>query len=150
MAVVAFSTVTHQILYKEGTTGPDYYREVGGTTFPGAAVTVGTAGTKDCKLCVDTSNFLGIAGLLPNHDINTVYAAGTTIPVYTKGCNAVVWAMFKTNIDAVASQPLIQAGTAKTGFVTPGEGGTDEYAGTAYRDITVHGTKESPGLIVLD
>ena len=149
MAIEAFSEFTRQILYKEGHTPPDTYREVGGTTFPGAAVSVGTTLTKDCKLAVDNSVFLGIAGLLPNHDIDTVYSAGTSIPVYTKGSGAVVWALFKTNIDAVASMPLIQAGSAKTGMVTPGEGGTDEYAGVAYRDITVHGTKDSPGLIQL-
>ena len=149
MVVVAFSTVTRQILFEEGHTGPDTYREVGGTTFPGAAVSVGTTLTKDCKLCVDNSVFLGIAGLLPNHDIDTVYAEGTAIPVYTKGCGAVVWAMFKTNVDAVASQPLLHGATAKTGMVTPGEGGTDEYVGVAYRDVDVHNTSDSPGLIQL-
>lgn len=149
MAVEAMSTVTRQILYKEGHTPADTYREVGGTVFPGAALNVGTTLTKDCKLAVTNGIFLGIAGLLPNHDIDTVYAEGTSIPVYTKGCGAVVWAMFETNIDAVASQPLVASLTAKTGFVKPGEGGTDEYAGVAYRDIDVHATKESPGLIQL-
>lgn len=149
MAVIAFSTVTHQILYKEGHTGPDFYREVGGTVFPGAAVSVGTTLTKDCKLAVDNGVFLGIAGLLPDHDIDTVYSAGTTIPVYTKGCGAVVWTMFETAKDAVASQPMIQAGTAKTGMIEPGEGGTDEYAGVVYRDIDVHGTSDTPGLLQL-
>ncbi len=149
MVVVAMSTVTRQILFMEGHTPPDTYREVGGTTFPGAAVSVGTTLTKDCKLAVDNSVFLGIAGLLPNHDIDTVYSAGTSIPVYTKGCGAVVWAMWKTNIDGVSGQPLIQAGSAKTGMVTPGEGGTDEYAGVCYRDFTAHGTSDTPGLIQL-
>ena len=149
MAVIAFSTVTRQILHTEGHTPPDTYREVGGTVFPGAAVSVGTTLTKDCKLAVTNSVTLGIAGLLPDHDIDTVYAAGTAIPVYTKGCGAVVWAMFKTNVDAVASQPLIHSATAKTGFIEPGEGGTDEYVGVAYRDIDVHGTTETPGLIQL-
>ncbi len=149
MAVTAFSTVTHEILYKEGHTGPDYYKEVGGTVFPGASVSVGTTLTKDCKLTVDNGVFLGIAGLLPDHDIDTVYTAGTTIPVYTKGCGAVVWAMFVTNLDAVASQPLVHGATAKTGMVKPGEGGTDEYAGIAYRDIDSHATIDTPGLIQL-
>ena len=149
MAVEAMSEFTRQILYKEGHTPPDTYREVGGTTFPGAAVVVGTAHTKDCKLCVDNAVFLGIAGLLPNHDIDTVYSAGTSIPVYTKGSGAVVWAMFKTNIDAVASQPLIHGATAKTGMVKPGEGGVDEYSGIAYRDIDSHATIDTPGLIQL-
>ncbi len=149
MVVVAFSTKTHEILYREGHTGPDHYRTAANTVFPGASVSVGTTLTKDCKLTADNLIFLGIAGLLPNHDIDTAYATGVTIPVYTKGCGAVVWAMFKTNIDAVASQPLIHGATAKTGMVTPGEGGTDEYAGIAYRDITVHGTSDEPGLIQL-
>ena len=149
MAVEAMSTRTRQILFKEGHTPPDTYREVGGTVFPGAALNVGTTLTKDCKLAVTTGVFLGIAGLLPNHDIDTVYTEGTAIPVYTKGCGAVVWAMFETNLDAVASQPLVASLTAKTGFVKPGEGGTDEYVGVAYRDIDVHGTSESPGLVQL-
>ena len=147
MAVEAMSTRTRQILFREGHTPPDTYKEVGGTVFPGAAVSVGTTLTKDCKLAVTNSVTLGIAGLLPNHDIDTVYAEGTSIPVYTKGCGAVVWGMFKTNVDAVASMPLIHSATAKTGFVEPGEGGTDEYIGVAYRDLDVHATKESPGLV---
>lgn len=149
MVVVAFSTLTHQILYKEGHTGPDWYRTAANTVFPGASVQVGTTLTKDCKLTVDDGVFLGIAGLLPDHDIDTAYATGVSIPVYTKGSGAVVWAMFKTNIDAVASQPLVHGATAKTGMVTPGEGGIDEYAGIAYRDIVVHGTSDEPGLIQL-
>ena len=149
MVVVAFSTVTRQILFKEGHTPPDTYRTAAGTVFPGAAVAVGTTLTKDCKLATANLITLGIAGLLPNHDVDTVYTTGTSIPVYTKGSGAVVWAMFTTNIDAVASQPLIQNGGVGAGHVTPGEGGTDEYAGVAYRDFTAHGTSDTPGLIQL-
>ena len=149
MAVQAMSTRTRQILFKEGHTPPDTYREVGGTVFPGAAVAVGTTLTKDCKLATANLIFLGIAGLLPNHDIDTVYAAGTSIPIYTKGCGAVVWAQFLKNVSGVASMPLIQSGATVTGTVSPGEGGTDEYAGVIYRDITVPAGDEIPGLIQL-
>ena len=149
MAVTAMSTVTRQILYKEGHTPPDTYREVGGTVFPGAAVQIGTTLIKDCKLAVAHGVTMGIAGLLPNHDIDTVYTEGTSIPVYTKGSGAVVWTMFTKNVSAVASQPLVQNGGVVTGTVSPGEGGTDEYAGVAYRDITVAGADETPGLIQL-
>ena len=143
------STVTRQILYKHGDIGPDTYRTAAGTVFPGAAVSVGTAHTKDCKLGTANLIFLGIAGLLPNHDIDTVYATGTSIPVYTVNSGAIVWAQFLKNVSAVASQPLIQSGATVTGTVSPGEGGLDEYAGVAYRDITVAAADETPGLVQL-
>jgi len=149
MAVEAFSEFTRQILFMEGHTPPDTYRTAAATVFPGASVQVGTTLTKDCKLTVAHGVFLGIAGLLPNHDIDTAYETGVSIPIYTKGCGAVVWAMYLTNVDAVASQPIHHAGATTTGHVTPGEGGLDEYAGVCYRDLTVHGTKDTPGLLQL-
>ncbi len=149
LAVTAFSTVTHQILYQHGHTGPDSYRTAAATVFPGAAVAVGTTQLKDCKLGTANLIFLGIAGLNPNHDIDTAYATGTAIPVYTKDCGAIVWARFLKNVSAVANMPLIQSGATVTGTVSPGEGGTDEYAGVAYRDITVAAADETPGLIHL-
>lgn len=149
MATTAMSTVTRQILYQHGHIGPDTYRTAAGTVFPGAAVSVGTTLTKDCKLGVADGVCLGIAGLLPNHDIDTVYATGTAIPVYTVNSGAIVWARFLKNVSAVASQPLNQSGATVTGTVSPGEGGVDEYVGVAYRDITVAGADETPGLVQL-
>ncbi len=149
LATTAFSTVTQRILYRHGHTGPDTYRTAAGTVFPGAAVSTGTTLTKDCKLGTANLIFLGIAGLLPNHDIDTVYATGTAIPVYTRNSGAIVWAQFLKNVSAVASQPLNQGGATVTGTVTPGEGGLHEFAGVAYRDITVAAADETPGLIHL-
>jgi hypothetical protein len=112
-------------------------------------VSINATGTKACKLAIAAGVCLGIAGLLPNHDIDTAYATGTAIPVHTVNSGAIVWAQFLKNVSAVASQPLNQSGATVTGTVSPGEGGVDEYVGVAYRDITVAGADETPGLIQL-
>lgn len=149
MAVTAMSTVTRQILYQHGHIGPDTYRTAAATVFPGAAVAINATGTKACKLAIATNVCLGIAGLLPNHDIDTAYATGTAIPIHTVNSGAIVWAQFLKNVSAVASQPLNQSGATVTGTVSAGEGGVDEYVGVAYRDITVAAADETPGLIQL-
>lgn len=149
MGTVAFSTVTHQILYRHGHIGPDTYRTAGTTVFPGSVVVTNSTLTKTVKLCVDDAITTGIAGLIPNHDIDTAYAAGVAIPVYTVNSGAIVWARFKKNLDAVSGQPLNHDGSTTTGCVFPGEGGIDEYVGVAYRDIDVVAADETPGLVQL-
>ena len=153
MARTAMSTVTRQILYKHGHIGPDTYRTGAATVFPGAAVMTGGTGTKATILTGAAAVCLGIAGLLPNHDIDTTYATGVSIPVYTVNSGAIVWAIFEdttgNGTDVVASQPLEHDGATTVGCLIPGEGGQDEYVGVAYRDLDVDVTNETPGLVQL-
>ena len=153
MAITALSTVTRQVLYKHGHIGPDTYRTGAAGVFPGYAVITGGTGTKTCVVTADNAVTLGIAGLLPNHDIDTAYASGVSIPVYTVNSGAIVWGMFvqtdDAGADAVSGQPLIHDGTTTPGFIMPGEGGIDEYVGVAYRDLDVAAADETPGLVQL-
>ena len=147
------STVTRQILYQHGHIGPDSYRTSAASVFPGYAVATAGTGTKTCAITADDDVTIGIAGLLLNHDIDTAYGVGVTIPVYTVNSGAIVWGMFvqtdDAGADAVSGQPLIHDGSTTPGFIMPGEGGIDEYVGVAYRDLDVAAGDETPGLVQL-
>lgn len=153
MPTTAFSTVTRQILYQLGHTHPDTYRTGAATVFPGAAVQTGGTGTKACVLTGANGVTIGIAGLLPNHDIDSTYATGVSIPVYTVGSGYVVWGMFcdttGNGIDVTVEMPLIHDGATTPGCIMHGEGGIDEFVGLAYRDLDVSATNETPGLVQL-
>ena len=147
------STRTRQILFQHGHIRPASYITVGTTIFPGAVVSVNAALTKAVKIAAAGTVSTGIAGLLPNHDIDTAYAAGVTIPVYTTNSGAIVWCMFvetdENGTDVVSGQPLEHDGATTPGFVIPGEGGQDEYVGVAYRDLDVSAADDTPGLLHL-
>ena len=147
------STVTRQILYQHGHIGPDTYRTGAATVFPGASVKTAGTLTKTVALTTADAVTTGIAGLLPNHDIDTAYATGVAIPVYTVNSGAIVWAMFvqtdDAGVDVVSGQPLIHDGANLPGYIIAGEGGIDEYVGVAYRDLDVAAADETPGLVQL-
>jgi len=153
MAITALGTVTRQVLYQHGHIGPDSYRTNAASVYPGYAVATAGTGTKTCAITADNDVTIGIAGLLPNHDIDTAYEIGVTIPVYTVNSGAIVWGMFvqtdDAGADAVSGQPLIHDGSTTPGFIMPGEGGIDEYVGVAYRDLDVAAADETPGLVQL-
>lgn len=152
MAVTAISTVGHQILIHEGDIGPETMRTNGTDIKPGMVVTstgetillkdIDIPGAAD-EICA------GIVGLLPNHDMDTAYADGVAVPVYTPGSGAVCWGWNTANDgDKVAGAPLMHSHAGANGFTLKGEL-VNEYLGQAYRDTVVDATDDTPIQILL-
>jgi hypothetical protein len=95
---------------------------------PGQLVTqTGTGAQKLCDWPDEASDALiGVVGCLPDHDIDTAYAAGTTVPVYMRGSKAVVWVYFRSNGGAlVAGSPVSHGGLAIDGAAIVGIDGVN-------------------------
>lgn len=63
-------------------------------------------------------NSFGVVGCAPGHDVNTAYAVGDMMPVYTRASKATVWVRAKTSLGAnIAGQKLMHDGaTAVSGL----------------------------------
>ena len=93
MATTSLSSLgIRDILVREGIHPPETMRDNGGAIFPGYVVT-GTADTYPDVSKADAlgDNAFGVAGLLENQDIDTVYSDNEEIPVYRCGSGAIVW-----------------------------------------------------------
>lgn len=152
MAKTLMSTVTRQILFQSGHTPHDWGKVAGTDIYPGCIVTktgetIQTP-TIDIPGAVDEVVF-GVVGLLPNHDIDTVYAADTMVPIHTKGSGEVVWIWATAGDgDKVELAPLMHSHAGADGFALAGEL-VNEYAGLAYRGADVDATDDTPMLMQL-
>jgi hypothetical protein len=91
MATTAMNTYSFSILVKEGIHPPVTMIDNGGAVFPGYAVTcTGETWPDVSKANALGDNVYGVAGLLENQDIGTVYTTDAKIPVYTTGSGAIV------------------------------------------------------------
>ena len=152
MAKTLMSTVAKQIKFITGDV-PHAWGKVAGTDiYPGSIVTktgetIQTP-TLDIPGAVDEVVF-GVVGLLPNHDIDTVYTAGTMVPVHRKGSGDVVWIHATAGDgDKVEGSPLMHSHAGADGFALGGEL-VNEYAGQAYRGADVDATNDTPMLMLL-
>ena len=85
------NTYSFSILVKEGFQPPVTMIDNGGAIFPGYAVTcTGETWPDVSKANALGDNVFGVAGLLENADIGTVYATDTEIPIYKTGEGATV------------------------------------------------------------
>ncbi len=89
MATTAMNTYSFSILVKDGFHPPVMMTENGGAAFPGFPLTT-TGETYPDVSVADAlgDNVVGVAGLIENADIGTVYATDTEIPVYRTGHGA--------------------------------------------------------------
>lgn len=84
---------------------------------PGQIVTQTGCAQKTCDWPDEAGDTtMGVVGCLPGQDMDTAYAAGSTIPVYMRGSKAVVWVYFRSNGGAlVAGSPVSHGGLAVDG-----------------------------------
>lgn len=153
MAKTTFASIgVHQILEEIGDMGPVTMITTPGTIYPGSVVTVTgeTLNTPTCDLAGAADEFSsGIAGLLPNWDIGTVYPAGTSIPVHTRGSRAKAWThMQAAQADAKMGTPLNHTAASADGYVLVGEL-RNEHVGELARDCDSHATNDVPCLVHL-
>lgn len=152
MAKALMSTVTNQILFASGNTGPRWGVVAGTDIYPGSIVTMYGetihTPTLDIPGAIDEPA-LGIVGLLPNKDIDEVYAAGDIVPVHEVGTEAVVFGHIQANNgDKKAGDPLNHSAASADGYAVAGELVT-EYVGTVYEDCTVDASDDTVCLIWL-
>lgn len=127
----------YDILVREGIHPPVTMREDGGEVFPGYPVTVeGHTYPDVAKLDALGDPVFGVAGLLENQDIGTVYANNDEIPVYLCGSGAIVRMYHSLNGgsiiagDILVAQAVEDAGhveplkKALADFITDGSAGT--------------------------
>lgn len=121
MATTAMSTYSFTILVKEGTHPPITLRCNGAEVFPGMPVTRNGHTYPDCALPdAIGESVVGVAGLLDNQDIDTVYSDNTEIPVYECGGGAIVRMYHAANGgsvvhgDIMVSQTIEAAGHVET------------------------------------
>lgn len=120
MATTAMNTYSFSILVKEGIHPPVTMREDGGEVFPGHCVTCQGETWPDVCLPDGTGDSVfGIAGLLENQDIGTVYTDNDEIPVYTTGSGAIVRGYYDGDSggSCVAGEILVTSARAAAGTV---------------------------------
>ena len=131
------------ILVREGFHPPVTMIENGGAIFPGYVVTSEGETFPDVAqpdLKGDTA--LGIAGLLENQDIDTVYTDNSEIPVYLCGCGAIVKCYLAPNGGAPTfGEIMVSQGLEALGYVETWE--------TAIKDAIDDGTGGTGGTIWL-
>ena len=149
MALTAMSTVTKEIFYDTWGQGPETVRTNGTDIKPGHALTdTGeTVLLKDVDLPGAADEiFAGIAGLLPNQDIDIAYGDNIAIPMWQKSTDAIVFAWITANDgDKASGAPLQHGGTA---LLVAGEL-VNEFAGYAYLQIDVDASNDTPALVRL-
>jgi len=123
MATTAMNTYSYSILVKEGVHPPVTMTVHGSNIFPGMPVTCTGETWPDVGLpdAISDSVF-GVAGLLENQDIGTVYADDAEIPVYTTGSAAIVRMYHKgtpSGGSIVAGDILVACGLEDAGHVAP-------------------------------
>ena len=79
---------------------------------PGHIVTTLGEGDRDVAWAdADGDYSHGVVGCAPGHDVDTAYAVGDMMPVYTRNGGAQVWVRAKTSLGAnVAGQQLMNDG----------------------------------------
>ena len=104
------------ILIREGIHPPVTMRDNGGAVFPGYVVT-GTADTYPDVSKADAlaDNAFGVAGLLENQDIDTVYTDNEEIPVYLCGSGAIVYCYHSPSGGAIKYGDILVAKTTVGG-----------------------------------
>jgi len=107
------------ILIREGFHPPVTMRENGGVVFPGYVVTSEGETYPDVALPdVKGDTALGIAGLLENQDIDTIYATDDEIPIYLCGCGAIVKCYLAPNGGAPTfGEIMVSQGFEDNGYV---------------------------------
>ena len=121
MATTKMSELGYRdILVREGF-HPPYTMDVNSAAvFPGFVLT-GTGETFPAVSVADAigDNCIGVAGLLENQDIDTVYATGDEIPVYLTGCGAIVKVFHGADVagDIEAGDILVAQTTTALGHV---------------------------------
>lgn len=117
MATTSMSSLGYRdILVREGIHPPVTMIDNGGAVFPGYVVT-GTADTYPdvSKADAIANNAFGVAGLLENQDIDTVYATDTEIPIYLCGSGAIVKCYHGPSSGAVKYGDILVANTTDGG-----------------------------------
>lgn len=121
MATTAMNTYSYSILVKEGIHPPVTMREDGGEVFPGMPVTC--TGETFPDVCLPDGagdSVFGVAGLLENQDIGTVYTDNDEIPVYVCGHGAIVRMYHAANGGSIVAGDIIVAQTIEAaGHVEP-------------------------------
>lgn len=153
MAKALMSTITNQILFASGNTGPRWATVTGVDIYPGSIVTMfgETIHTPSIDLPgAADEDTIGIVGLLPNKDIDEAYAAGDIVPVHEVGTEAVVFGHVKANDGNKKAGEVLQhdGATAANGFAIGGEL-RKEYVGEVYEDCTVDASDDTVCLIWL-
>lgn len=138
MATTSMSSLGYRdILVREGFHPPVTMIDNGGAVFPGYVVT-GTADTFPdvSKADAIADNAFGVAGLLENQDIDTVYTTNDEIPIYLCGSGAIVRCYHGPSCGDVKYGDILVANTTDGGgqveplahalgdFITDGTGGT--------------------------
>lgn len=146
------STVTKQIKFQSGDIPHDWGKVAGTDIYPGSIVTktgetIQTP-TLDIPGAADEISY-AVVGLLPNHDIDTVYTAGQMVPIHTRGSGDVVWIHATAGDgDKPEGSPLMHSHAGADGFALSGEL-VNEYIGQAYRGADVDATDDTPMLCLL-
>ena len=103
-------------MVREGVHPPVTMIDNGGAVFPGYVVT-GTADTWPDVSKADAlgDNAFGVAGLLENQDIDTVYATNTEIPIYLCGSGAIVYCYHSPSGGSIKYGDILVANTTDGG-----------------------------------
>ena len=106
-------------MIREGFHPPVTMIENGGVIFPGYVVTTeGETYPDVAKPDLKGDTALGIAGLLENQDIDTVYATNSEIPIYLCGCGAIVKCYLAPNGGAPTfGEIMVSQGREDLGYV---------------------------------
>ena len=111
----------YDILVREGIHPPVTMREDGGEVFPGMPVTL--TGETFPDVCLPDGvgdSVFGVAGLLENQDIGTVYTDNDEIPVYLCGGGAIVRMYHAANGGSIVAGDILVAQTLEhVGYVEP-------------------------------
>lgn len=121
MATTAMNTHSFSILVKEGMHPPVTMIENGGEVFPGMPVTcTGETWPDVCLPDGVGDSVFGVAGLLENQDIGTVYTDNDEIPIYCTGDGAIVRMYHALNGGSIVAGDILVAQTHEhVGYVEP-------------------------------
>lgn len=122
MATTSMSSLGRRdILVREGIHPPITMRANGEEIFPGYPVTVDGHTYPDCGRPDGLGDpILGVAGLSPNDDIDTVYADNEEFPVYLCGSGAIVYMYHGLDAGSILAGEILVASCADDdGHVAP-------------------------------
>jgi len=123
VGTTSLSSLGHRdILVREGIHPPETLRVDGAAeVYPGFALTSeGHTFPDVAKPDAAGDSVTGVAGLLENQDIDTVYADDAEIPVYLCGSGAIVWCYHGLNDGSIVKGDILCASAGNdTGYVRP-------------------------------
>ena len=143
MVTITFADAGHRdILIREGMHPPYTQIVNSAAVYPGLCLTATGETAPDVSVAdAIGDNVVGVAGLLENQDIGTVYATDDEIPVYRTGHGAILWVIHAANGGSVVDGDIMVCQTVETnGHVEPLHKALKDYIDSTH-DCTILATQ---------